>query len=737
MKYTLSGRLWKEGCELVNSNKVKKQKQTTQADGTQLLQASVDSAFGFVHHPGAIYDAGQKTILAYTCDCWKIAEGGFCEHCAALIANAEACGDGNIQIDAYPDANRRLAQKITAKKAASKSDEKTYSGLTVKEDHILSSGNREVTGRMACAFGFYHYPVLVLDKEKIIDYHCDCFKIAENPGLCPHCAALFDYISEENVEKEQEDESEEDTVKDEGTEEKPEKDTVENKKTGEDGTETDEDSADETVTPETPEKTEDSDREDSSDANDTDHIGENDDTENTDDRSNTDTENQEDDTSEETVEDDGDEEEDDDSDTSTDPGLEGEEFHEPCSMKILLGHNPKDNSSVHWYPNDTEQLVHVNTGIIGTMGTGKTQFTKSLITQLFRQQYNNFDGRPLSMLIFDYKGDYNLSKEDFVRATRAKVLGLHNLPFNPMSLRGLKVKPQLPYHVASAFANILTKIYHLGPVQNNLLLDSIIRAYNRRGITSDPDTWNRPAPTFEDVYQIYQEGTPKQDALYSAMYALHQFEIFEKDPAKTQSLFAMLDGVTVLDLSGYDSRIQNLTVAITLELFCSQMLGSGSSRSNAKYRQLTRLILVDEADNIMSEGFPALKTIMKEGREFGVGTILSTQSLKHFGIGEEDYASYILTWVVHAVPDLKKSDVEYLLKTAPGQAEQLSQEIARLPKHHSIARVGNTDPVFMEDTPFWKIADDIMQTYLEEEESVEENEDESKKEGDSEEKQNE
>lgn len=87
MKYTLSGRLWKEGCELVNSNKVKKQKQTTQADGTQLLQASVDSAFGFVHHPGAIYDAGQKTILAYTCDCWKIAEGGFCEHCAALIAN--------------------------------------------------------------------------------------------------------------------------------------------------------------------------------------------------------------------------------------------------------------------------------------------------------------------------------------------------------------------------------------------------------------------------------------------------------------------------------------------------------------------------------------------------------------------------------------------------------------------------------------------------------------------------
>ena len=34
----------------------------------------------------------------------------------------------------------------------------------------------------------------------------------------------------------------------------------------------------------------------------------------------------------------------------------------------------------------------------------------------------------------------------------------------------------------------------------------------------------------------------------------------------------------------------------------------------------------------------------------------------------------------------------------------------------------------MEDTPFWKIADDIMQTYLEEDESVEENEDGKEKE---------
>lgn len=75
----------------------------------------------------------------------------------------------------------------------------------------------------------------------------------------------------------------------------------------------------------------------------------------------------------------------------------------------------------------------------------------------------------------------------------------------------------------------------------------------------------------------------------------------------------------------------------------------------------------------MSEGFPSLKKILKEGREFGVGTILSTQFLKHFGNGEDDYSKYILTWVVHNVADLKNSDVDFVFKT-----ESKSQEAQTL-----------------------------------------------------------
>lgn len=382
----------------------------------------------------------------------------------------------------------------------------------------------------------------------------------------------------------------------------------------------------------------------------------------------------------------------------------------PRTMEILFG-TKEDETPVYWHPNDTNELFHTNTGIIGTMGTGKTQFTKSVITQMYCRQSSNFGGHKLGILIFDYKGDYNESKADFVSATNARILKPYRLPYNPFSLIGLKDKPQLPVHVANTFADTISKIYKLGSKQFAALLHCITEAYKRKGIvSSNRETWKYQAPVFEDVYRVYSENEEikKFDSLYAVMEKLHQFEIFEDEPFCTQSLFELLSGVVVIDLSGYDEDIQSLIVAITLELFYSQMLNAGSSQMDGQYRQLTKLILVDEADNFMSEGFPALKKIMKEGREFGVGTILSTQFLKHFGTGTDDYSKYILTWVVHNVADLRRSDVEFVFGS-DSDAERLFQDIKSLPKHHSIARIGNgREPVYFEDKAFWTLKDSEM-----------------------------
>lgn len=413
---------------------------------------------------------------------------------------------------------------------------------------------------------------------------------------------------------------------------------------------------------------------------------------------------------EKTTEDKNDDEEHHDSvDDSATEIEEGHEELETPGMKILFGKNDQDGKPVLWMPNDTSQLFHTNTGIIGTMGTGKTQFTKSIITQLYMQQKYNVDALDLGILIFDYKGDYNESKQDFVEMTNAKILKPYHLPFNPLALvKSAVFKPLLPTHTANTFKDTISKVYNLGPKQQATLLQCIMDTYTARGINpSDPSTWDGEAPTFDQVYNRYanDDEIKKGDSLAAALDKLHIFQIFEGNPSATKSLFEILNGVVVIDLSGYDSDIQSLIVAITLDLFYSQMQASGSSKMEGNYRQLTKLILVDEADNFMSEGFPTLKKILKEGREFGVGTILSTQFLKHFGSGDDDYSKYILTWVVHNVSDLKNSDVDFVFKTeAKSQENQvLFNAIKGLTKHHSIVKIGNNKPVYVQDKAFWEL----------------------------------
>lgn len=107
----------------------------------------------------------------------------------------------------------------------------------------------------------------------------------------------------------------------------------------------------------------------------------------------------------------------------------------------------------------------------------------------------------------------------------------------------------------------------------------------------------------------------------------------------------------------------------------------------------------------MSEGFPSLKKILKEGREFGVGTILSTQFLKHFGSGDDDYAKYILTWIVHNVADLKSSDVDFVFKTESKsqESQMLYNDIKKLQKHNSIIKISSEKPIYVKDRAFWEL----------------------------------
>jgi DNA phosphorothioation-dependent restriction protein DptH len=166
----------------------------------------------------------------------------------------------------------------------------------------------------------------------------------------------------------------------------------------------------------------------------------------------------------------------------------------------------------------------------------------------------------------------------------------------------------------------------------------------------------------------------------------------------------MIQGVTVINLSSYSSSLQNLIVGITLDAFYSQMHAKGHSAIQGDYRELTKMILVDEADYFLSKDFASLKKIMKEGREFGVGVILSTQFMSHFVTSDNDYSQYILTWVVHRVSEIKKKEVQSIFNAeTQNEIDQLMNKIRELPNHSVVTSVSRQKYVVMEDMLFWKL----------------------------------
>lgn len=371
-------------------------------------------------------------------------------------------------------------------------------------------------------------------------------------------------------------------------------------------------------------------------------------------------------------------------------------------LAIQFGTDVQTGEAIYWEPTNTEKVFNTNTGIIGTMGTGKTQFTKSVITQLHRKQDQNVDGLPIGILIFDYKADY--VKEDFVEATNAKVLDLYHLPFNPFAIFG--DRPMQPVHTANLFRSTLAKAFGLGNRQQNKIRTLVMEAYERAGILpQDRSTWDKAAPTLRDIWELYQEQEKvEHDSLHAALDDLMSFEIFEPDTSRTLSLYDMLNGVTVLNLSGYDPQIQNLIVALTLDLFYTQMHQRGSSLLTEKYRQISKIILVDEADNFMSQDFESLRKILKEGREFGVGSILSTQELTHFRTGENDYSNMIFSWVIHQVPSVMAKDVKSVFSvTSKSDEDFFINQIRKMSKHQSLYISGNKNIKKIDDLAFWKI----------------------------------
>lgn len=344
------------------------------------------------------------------------------------------------------------------------------------------------------------------------------------------------------------------------------------------------------------------------------------------------------------------------------------------------------------------RLNHLNIGVVGDLGTGKTQLLKSLIFQIATASQGNRGIKP-RFLIFDYKRDY--SSPEFVKATGARVVKPARLPFNlfDTSSIGESMAPWLDRF--RFFADVLDKVYSgIGPVQRDKLKGAVRSAYEACAVQGRQ-------PTIYDIHAEYRQLLGgRSDSPMAIIDDLVDMEVFEKDPAKTKPFDEFLDGITVvsLDAMGQDDRSKNMLVAIMLNMFYENMLRTPKRPfvgTDPQLRVIDSYLLVDEADNIMRYEFDVLRKLLLQGREFGTGVILASQYLRHFKTGATDYRDPLLTWFIHKVPNVTPAELGALGFTA--DLGDLSERVKTLPNHHCLYKTAGVAGEVMRGLPFYEL----------------------------------
>ena len=362
--------------------------------------------------------------------------------------------------------------------------------------------------------------------------------------------------------------------------------------------------------------------------------------------------------------------------------------------------SPFQDPDVYFHPSNT-QLNQLNIGIVGDLGTGKTQLTKSMIYRFIKSEKENRGTRP-RFLIFDYKGDY--LDQEFINAVGGRVVKPYRIPLNLFDISGKEAIANPIIDTAGFFNDIIGKIYKVDkPIQQYVLREAIKECYGSLQISEGiyPTIYN-----VHNAYKIKLNG--KFDSTLGILSGIVDRELFEQKASGVKPFKEFFDGVVVIDLKalGQDDDTKNMLVVIFLHLFYDHMLKIEKRAiigDNPKLRFIDSVLLVDEANSIMKYNFDVLDNILLQGREFGVGVLLASQYLSHFRTQQKNYAEPLLTWFIHKVPNITKRELENI-----GLIEvdtDIIERIKSLEIHECLYKSFGTGKkaTFMYGYPFYKV----------------------------------
>jgi len=287
----------------------------------------------------------------------------------------------------------------------------------------------------------------------------------------------------------------------------------------------------------------------------------------------------------------------------------------PPRPRALLGTAPGTYGKPRtiWFdpalPDDPLPNPHLS--ITGETGSGKTQATKAIVSDLSDQG--------LPVLILDFKDDY--SEPAYAETERLEVYdaSFNSLPFNPLAppvdLRGNRINPA---HHIHQLAEIIKRIYKLGDQQAYRLREAIKAAYEDAGIGPKPTIVdpNMKFPPFDAVREKLLEDKANE-ALLGRLSPIFDLGLFTTGDSQ-DDLDAFMTSNAVVRLAQLPGDETKNSVA---EFFLMALYNFLIRQEHS--HRLGRLLVLDEAWRLVES--PFLIPLMREGRAFGLGVIIATQ----------------------------------------------------------------------------------------------------------------
>ena len=258
-----------------------------------------------------------------------------------------------------------------------------------------------------------------------------------------------------------------------------------------------------------------------------------------------------------------------------------------------------------------QSLPNPHISITGETGSGKTQATKAIVSELRQQN--------VAALILDFKDDY--SNESFIETEGFRLYdaSFGPLPLNPL-IPAIDKQHDLinPAQHVYQVADIVKRIYKLGDQQAFRLREAIKQSYEHAGIPLRPG--RLPAgesfPAFDAVRRELVEDKANEPLLgrLSPIFDLGLFSV----ESEQSNFDDFLEASVVIRLGQLPSDEVKNSVA---EFFLMALYNHLVRRPQV--HTLGRLLVLDEAWRVVDS--PFLTPLMREGRAFGLGVVIASQ----------------------------------------------------------------------------------------------------------------